>query len=164
MRRIGTVKRIHIKHEKGQPREGIQEGRFVTGHGLEGDLYSSGKVQVVALSWAARQETDRSEEPGLCFERFVETLTLDWEDYQPSPGHHFQIGEAEFEVETIGKRCFPECRILEQGRRCALAFEAVHLGIVRTGTIAIGDVIWLRGDDSDDSSQRPEEGIHSKQA
>ena len=46
-------------------------------------------------------------------------------------------------IVSLGKRCFPECKIVASGNRCALAYGAIHLEILESGTIEVNDAVYL---------------------
>lgn len=97
---------------------------------------------MVALPGATRDAIDRSGEPGLCFERFRETVTMAFTEYTPAIGDRLKVGEAVFEIVKVGKRCFPECELIRGGTRCALATDAFHCDVVEGGILRVGDPIW----------------------
>ena len=141
---IGRVKNINLSVSKGKPRVKIDRGEFVMGKGLKGDRYFGSKIEVVMLPYTSRLEVDNSKEDGLCFERFLETLSVDFNDYKAKIGDVLVIGEAEFKVVSLGKRCFPECKILQNGKTCALAKETVYLDIIKSGSISLNDEVLLK--------------------
>ncbi len=141
---IGIVKNINLSVTRGQPRVKIDQGEFIESKGLKGDSYFGSKVEVVMLPYVNRLEIENSEEDGLCFERFLETLSIDFKDHNSRIGDVFAIGTAEFRVVSLGKRCFPECKILQKGKTCALSRAAVYLDVIKSGIVSIGDAVILK--------------------
>ena len=140
---IGYVEAIHINIEKGKPRKSILSGKFIAGKGLKGDAYYGSKVQLVMLPLKVRQAIERSLEDGLCFSRFVETLTISFKEYEPKVNDIMIIGKVKMKIVSLGKRCFPECKIIANGNKCALAYGAVYLEILESGTIEVNDTVYL---------------------
>ncbi|MBN2259116.1 MAG: hypothetical protein JW702_01075 [Clostridiales bacterium] len=139
----GRVVGILLSVNKGQPRVNIESGEFVKGKGLKGDSYFESKVEVVMLPYASRQEIKQSHEDGLCFKRFVETLSLEMNGTILLKGDIVFIGSAKFQVVSSGKRCFPECSIVQKGRVCALATGTVYLDVIQTGRVSVGDEVMV---------------------
>lgn len=140
---IGYVEAIYINIEKGKPRKSILSGKFIAGKGLKGDAYFGSKVQLVMLPLKVRQEIEKSKEDGLCFSRFVETIMVSFKDYQPKVDDIITIGDVKMKIISLGKRCFPECKIIAVGKKCALAYGAIQLEILGSGTIEVNDTIYL---------------------
>ena len=136
---IGIVKNINLSVTRGKPRVKIDQGEFIKGEGLKGDSYFGSKVEVVMLPYVNRLEIENSEENGLCFERFLETLSIDFNDFKPRMGDVLTIGTAEFQVASLGKRCFPECEIVQKKKTCALSRGTVYLDVIKSGIVSIGD-------------------------
>lgn len=138
---------INLSVGKGTPRVSQESGEFVAGKGLKGDARFGDKVQLVALPYKTRIAIDKSVEPGLCFERFIETLSIDFDEYIPEVGDVLMIGSGKFLVESTGKRCFEECEILKKGYRCELSRDVIRLSIQQSTQIACGDPVYLQGGD-----------------
>ena len=141
----GFVSALYISRAKGEPREQIRQGRFLAGHGLEGDAWSGpGDRQVVILTRRARLDVEEDIRHGLCYPRFKETLQLDGLPAAAFPvGERFRAGEALLEVAARGKRCFAECEIVLAGAVCSMRKNAVFARVLETGVIAVGDAVVL---------------------
>ena len=139
----GRVKVIRIRREKGEPFQSISEGLFRVDYGLVGDIHSGpGKAQVILFSREGRKLLRRSEEEGLCFRRFRETITTEGIDLFKLPGgSRLKIGKTIQEITRVGKRCFPECVLVRMKQPCALAREVVFTRVIRGGKIEVGDPI-----------------------
>ncbi|MEA3422202.1 MAG: hypothetical protein U9Q80_00070 [Bacillota bacterium] len=149
---IGIVKKINLSVTRGRPRVKIDQGEFIKNEGLKGDSYFGSKVEVVMLPYANRIEVDNSKENGLCFERFLETLSIDFNDFTPKIGDVLTIGTAEFKVASLGKRCFPECEIVQKRKTCALSRGTVYLDVIKSGVVSIGNRVILKSRGLDDRS------------
>jgi len=140
-----VVTALYLCREKGVPRMDIEEGLFRTDHGLEGDCYSRpGDRQVTLLDARARRMTDEDTREGLCYARFRETLQLGGLSLKDLPaGTRIRAGEVLLEISAKGKRCFPECAILQTGVKCALAEGAAFARVLEGGRIRKGDPVEI---------------------
>jgi len=145
MKTKGVVASIYICKDRKKPRELIEEGEFIEGFGLLGDAYSQkGNRQVTILGVKSREEVENSEIKGLCFRRFVETIrTKDIDLYKLPKGTKLKIGDTIQEISIVGKRCFPECKIVQRGESCALSRENVFTKVLKSGKIKVGDSIEI---------------------
>lgn len=139
----GTVRRIGISRQKGNPREMIAEGYFEAGFGLRGDSHSGpGEKQVVILGFEGRERLKESPEAGLCFRRFKETVSTAGIDLFRLPaGTRLRAGQSVWEISRTGKDCYPECVLVQAGRPCALSREVVFARVVVSGMVRAGDRI-----------------------
>ena len=145
MNRIAYVSALYISREKGKPRVQIEEGLFKKDHGLEGDVRSgAGGRQVVMLSRSVRMGVDNDSRRGLCFSRFKETLQIDGSVSETLfPGVKFKVGEAVLEITGKGKRCFPECEIVQSGAQCGLKSGVLFARVLQTGTVHRDDAVQI---------------------
>jgi len=139
------VSGIFIKRKKEDLREECPGGRFLENFGLEGDINSGeGPRQVCLLRKEDREAFEQDTRDGLCFKRFRETLQI--EGLSPGAlekGSILQIGEARLRVTIKGKKCWPDCRIIQAGEICSLAGTVRFLEVIRTGKILKGDAVIL---------------------
>ncbi|MEA1928061.1 MAG: MOSC domain-containing protein [Candidatus Auribacterota bacterium] len=143
--KIGRIKEIMISREKGKPRESIREGFLDIDFGLRGDIKGGpGKMQVVLFGVEGIARLSDSPEEGLCFKRFFPTITTAEIDlFRSSVGNKLKIGESILEITRIGKRCFPECVLVQAGTPCIMPREVVYTRVVRAGTVRVGDEIQM---------------------
>jgi len=142
---IGTVLRILQSTEKGGPRKSLEQGDFVAGKGLLGDRLFDKKPEIPVLSIEDRRRLDAAVEQGLCYRRFVETLTVGFTREPPRPLDRLQVGEAVFEVSGRKKRCFPECVLIREKKECPLREGVVYLKVVQSGRVLVGQSILKPG-------------------
>lgn len=140
---IGKVKQINKSMEKGKPRIAIDSGEFTIGKGLIGDSYYGSKIEVILLPYDCREKINNSLENGLCFNRFIETISIDFNDYVLGIGEILKIGTAKFKVVSKGKRCFPECELLKPKKICCLAKETIYLDVIQNGEIKVNDKVYV---------------------
>ena len=143
---MGEVSRIFLCTIKKQPRIEIEEGNFLVNFGLEGDVYSEvgTEKQVTVFFDDSRISLEEEPFPGLCFPRFLETIRIRGikaDDFKTDCV--FQIGEAVFQVNKARKKCYPECRIIQDNRHCSLSKDVRFCKVLQTGIIKKGDGIKL---------------------
>ena len=141
----GRIKEILIGREKGNPRESIKEGFFQRDFGLRDDIYGGpGDKQVVFFGVEGREKLSESPEKGLCFKRFVPTLATEGIDLFEQPvGTGLKIGDSIMEINRVGKRCYPECVLVQAGTPCVMPDEVVFARVIESGLLRVGDEIQL---------------------
>ncbi len=143
---MGEVSNIYLCKVKKQPRVEINEGNFLTDFGLDGDAYSEPGIekQVPVFFEDGRISLEEESFPGLCFPRFLETIRLRGikaDNFKTDS--IFQIGEAVFQVSNIMKKCYPECRIIQDNRHCSLSRDVRFCKVLQSGTIKKGDSVSI---------------------
>ena len=139
---------IFIKEGKEVPRREIEKGFFKAAFGLEGDIYSGGDNpdrQLCALRTEDREAVTKDQRDGLCFERFTETIRIEGLSLEDlPPGQRLRMGGMTAEIRKRGKRCWPECRIIQAGDSpCALRKGALFMAILESGEVKKGDEVVL---------------------
>ena len=143
--KTGIIHEIMISREKGSPRESIVEGFFAIDFGLRGDIHGGpGDKQVVLFGVEGREKLSDSPEEGLCFKRFVPTLATGGIDLYRFPvGTRLKIGESIQEITRVGKRCYPECVLVQSKTPCVMPKEVVLARIVQSGMVRVGNSIEI---------------------
>ncbi|MDC7233035.1 MAG: hypothetical protein PQJ58_07370 [Spirochaetales bacterium] len=140
---MGTVSAIFIKTDKDSLRKEITEGEFKENHGLVGDFNSAeGPRQVCLMRKEDRTLVEADERNGLCFPRFLETVQV--EGVPPellNKDNWLRIGDAILKVTVVGKKCWPECEIIQSKSVCALPKAARFLAVLESGVIRVGDEV-----------------------
>lgn len=139
---MGEVSNIFLCTIKKQPRVEIDEGNFLKDFGLEGDAYSEAgtEKQVPVFFDEGRNSLEQESFPGLCFSRFLETIRIKGikaDSFRTDD--IIQIGEAVFQVSKTRKKCYPECKIIQDNRHCALSRDVRFCKVLNTGKIRKGD-------------------------
>ena len=131
----GVIRALAVFTQKGQP------GRFLEGKGIEGDRFADGGPRQVSLMDAeVRAWMDVQEEKGLCFARYKENLLVEGlARMELGEGRELSAGTARLQVTDSGKRCFPECPLLRQGKKCRLSGGICYACVTGTGEAAVGD-------------------------
>jgi len=143
---MGEVSRIFLCKIKKQPRIEIEEGNFLVNFGLEGDAYSNigTEKQVPVFFDDSRFSLEEEPFPGLCFPRFLETIRIRGiRADRFKTDSIFKIGEAVFQVSKTRKKCYPECRIIQDKRHCALSRDVRFCKVLQTGIIKKGDSVTI---------------------
>ena len=141
---MGVVSKIYLCKVKKQPRVEIGEGNFLANFGLEGDAYSEIDIekQVPVFFDEGRHSLEEESFPGLCFPRFLETIRITGIKADLfKTGGIIQIGEAAFQVSNARKKCYPECKIIQDNRHCALSEDVRFCKVLQTGLIREGDSV-----------------------
>jgi len=143
---MGEVTKIYLSRVKKEPRVEVKEGMFLEDFGLEGDAYSGigATKQVTVFFDEGRKSLSEEPFPGLCFQRFLETLQISGikaDDLKLDT--ELQVGKAVFIVSKPRKKCYPECKIIQDGRSCALSRDVRFCRVLQTGTIRKGDSVKI---------------------
>lgn len=143
---MGEVSNIYLCKIKKEPRVEINEGNFLENFGLEGDAYSEPGVdkQVPVFFNEGRLSLEEESFPGLCFSRFLETIRI--RGINPAffkTGSIIKIGKAVLQVSKSRKKCYPECKIIQDTRHCALSRDVRFCKVLQTGIIRKGDSVSI---------------------
>ena len=141
---MGKVSKIYLCKVKKEPRIEIEKGEFIENFGLEADAYSEIGVekQVPIFFDEGRTSLEAEPFPGLCFPRFLETIRISGikaDNFKT--GSTIKIGEALFQVSKIRKKCYSECKIIQDNRHCALSKDVRFCRVLQTGIIGKGDSV-----------------------
>ncbi len=160
---MGRVQRILQTREKGKPRIALDQGEFIEGRGLAGDRLFDLKPEIPVLAVDQRRRLDEAEDEGLCFRRFVETLSVSLEGGLPKAGERLKIGQALFEVSTRRKSCFSECLLVKEKKDCPLREGVVYLKVIASGRVAVGSDIIHLGEETHDQGHGPGKNLSHRQ-
>jgi len=143
---MGEVSNIYLCEVKKQPRVEIDEGNFLKNFGLEGDAYSEvgTEKQVPVFFDEGRTSLEDEPFPGLCFSRFLETIRIKGMKADSFRTNDIvQIGEAVLQISKIRKKCYPECKIIQDNRHCALSRDVRFCKVLYSGKIRKGDKVSI---------------------
>ncbi len=143
---MGEVTKIYLCRVKKEPRIEVKEGMFMENFGLEGDAYSETSVDKQVTVFFNEGRDSLSDEPfsGLCFPRFLETIRIQGikaDDFKTDA--EIQVGEVILKVSKPRKKCYSECKIIQDGRHCALSRDVRFCRVLQTGTIRKGDSVSI---------------------
>ncbi|MDP8213918.1 MAG: hypothetical protein RAO92_01070 [Candidatus Euphemobacter frigidus] len=139
----GKVKEIIITRGRGSPRESIRKGFFLRDFGLAGDVHSGpGDKQVTFFGIKGREKLSESPREGLCFRRFVPTVTTEGINlYEFPAGTSLKIGDSIQEISRMRKRCYPECVLIKSKTPCVMTREVVFTRVIESGMVQVGNTI-----------------------
>lgn len=142
---IGSVEGINISHEKGTMKQPIPNGEFKVDHGLVGDAHAGNWHRQISLLGV--ESIDKMIALGakdLTYGNFAENLTTKGVILFELPvGTKLQIGDTLHEVTQIGKKCHKGCEIQALVGDCVMPREGIFTKILKSGTIEVGDSIYL---------------------
>ena len=79
---------------------------------------------------------------GLCTNRFSANIVTSGLDYANiREGTRLRIGETELEIVHVGKPCFDECALFQQGEECPLPTSCAFARVLRGGAVRKQDEI-----------------------
>ena len=143
---MAEVTKIYLCKIKKEPRIEMEEGEFLENFGLVGDAYSEPGIdkQVTIFFDESRISLGEESFPGLCFPRFLETIRILGADADSfETGKEFQIGDVVLSVGESRKKCYSDCKIIMDGRHCALFRDVRFCKVLQTGTIRKGDSVKI---------------------
>ena len=141
---------INISKKKGEMKEPLSEGNFITDFGLEGDAHAGKWHRQVSL--LAQESIDimtAMGAEGLCFGNFAENITTQGIKLHEIPvGKIIRIGETLQEVTKIGKECHADqgCAVARQVGKCIMPTQGIFTKVIKGGIIRIGDDIEIMDD------------------
>jgi MOSC domain-containing protein YiiM len=143
---MAEVSGLYLCKVKKEPRSEIEMGNFIENFGLSGDAYSESNIekQVTVFFEEGRDSLKNEPFPGLCFPRFLETLRISGarpENFET--GTKIHIGLAILEVSMPRKKCYPECKIIQDRRHCSLSSDVRFCKVISTGIIKKGDRVII---------------------
>lgn len=141
----GIVIAVNISDKKGEPKKPIEEGFFMTAHGLTGDAHAGNwhrQVSLLGIESINYMKTLGVE--NLEYGSFAENITTAGLKLWELPvGTKLQIGETLQEVTQIGKVCHTRCAIYQKAGICAMPTEGIFTKVLKEGTIKAGDKILV---------------------
>jgi MOSC domain-containing protein YiiM len=145
----GTVTALSISKVKGQKKTNIPIGRFVAGHGIEGDAHAGDWHRQVSLlgaeSIAKIQAAGMAVSPGDFAENVTTTGLRLWE---LPIGTRLLLGvDVLLEVTQIGKTCHQRCQIFHQVGDCVMPREGIFARVLKGGEVRVGDALVVQKND-----------------
>lgn len=112
--------------------------------GIDGDPKADGGDRQICIGDEAELCFYRAEDAGLCVKRYIPSISTEGLNYSSlSKGDTLRIGEAEIEITEIGKRCFPECTLVQEGKTCNMKRNCAFAKVIRSGSVIPGSEITI---------------------
>ncbi len=94
----------------------VECAKLLAGGGLQNDRYQHhGKRAISLLDGNVKDIVDKMPIKGFCTAKFTANLTTSGLDYMTlEKGSLLHIGGATIRIDSVGKRCFPECPVEEK--------------------------------------------------
>lgn len=118
-----------------------QTVNMVEDYGIQGDkTFGKSERQICMLDSKVAEEVKKLN--GLCTKKFTGNLLTTGITYALlDEGQRFRVGTAEIEMIQIGKRCFPNCPLVKQGKPCALPKACGFAKVIKSGCVKVNDKI-----------------------
>ena len=138
---MATLIEIKIFPSKGSE-ETVDKVRLFAGGGLEGDRHSADTTRAISLvDCDAIRIAKERDVPGFCGRKFSANFTTSGVDYLAlRPGSEIQIGDVRVKIDSIGKRCFPDCPVVDKAG-CPLHTHVAFGVAINDGFVQTGDTI-----------------------
>lgn len=138
------VESVNISTQKGTIKQPVSEVT-VAQEGIVGDAHAGTKNRYVSIlsqesiDHFSIETESRKFKPG----EFAENITISGLDFEKvSVSDRFRIGQAEFEVTQIGKKCHGDkCAIYTQVGKCVMPKEGIFCKVISNGSIKPGDEV-----------------------
>jgi hypothetical protein len=118
----------------------VEDVKVIKDYGFIDDVkFSKKNPNIPTLDTASREFITNSNQIGLCYSRFVESIT-----YEGLPfiiDMNISISGTDFLVLKEKKRCFKECDLVKLKKYCPLKENVRYLYPLMDGNIKKGDVI-----------------------
>ncbi|MCB2169676.1 MAG: MOSC domain-containing protein [Deltaproteobacteria bacterium] len=141
----GIITAISTNSTKGEKKSNIPAGRFIVGHGLDGDAHAGDWHRQVSLlgteSIAKIVAAGMDVHPGDFAENVTTTGIRLWE---LPIGTQLQLGATvRLEVTQIGKTCHQHCKIFHQVGDCVMPREGIFARVLQGGVANVGDTLVI---------------------
>ncbi len=130
------IAKLRLKTENGEKE--VSSLTLIAALGIEGDKKAKGGDRQLCLADEGALTEYRRDNEGLCVKRFMPNITTTGLDYKElTPGTQLNLGEAVIEISDYGKKCFPECPLVQRGEICQIRKNSAFAKIITSGTVEI---------------------------
>ena len=141
----GTIVAISVSRDKGVAKTGVNEAKFVAGHGIENDAHAGPWIrQISLLAMESIQKLEGKVAPeALAPGSFAENITTRGIIVATMMlGTRLAVGkDVVLEITKIGKECHARCAIYEAAGDCVMPREGVFAKVIAGGIGRPGDTI-----------------------
>ena len=138
---MAKIKAVCISENKGEKKKAVASIQLIAGHGVVGDAHAGSPRQISLL---AEESINKMRERGLGVGPgdFAENITTEGMVLHELPlGTRIRVGEAEIEINQVGKVCHDRCAIYYQAGDCVMPKEGVFARVISSGQVKEGDEI-----------------------
>lgn len=143
MKSLGKLANITITIGPEKQKKNLETCKVILGYGLEHDLKGGKSPREISLiSLEAVNDIQANYMDGLCTKRFKANLEIaNLRVDELTIGSQLRIGDdVILEVTAKGKRCFPNCVIVERGSMCPLTSHVLFAKVIQGGLVRSNDV------------------------
>lgn len=88
------------------------------------------------MSLETKTNIEKLKHKGLCIPKFFNNLTIDNIDTKKIyVGKIIEIDKAKIEITEVDKECFPNCKLVQEGKSCDLTTKTIFAKIIESGCI-----------------------------
>lgn len=134
------IETLRTKTENGETN--VSSLTLIAGLGVEGDKKAKGGDRQLTLADESKLIAYRTDGNGLCVRRFMPNIATSGIDYNNlTVGSQLKIGDTVIEISSTEKKCFDECKFVQNDSHCEIKHNCAFAKIIIGGTIKAGDEI-----------------------
>ncbi len=134
------IETLRTKTENGETN--VSSLNLIAGLGVEGDKKAKGGDRQLTLADESKLIAYRTDGNGLCVHRFMPNIATSGIDYNNlTVGSQLKIGDTVIEISSTEKKCFDECKFVQNDSHCEIKHNCAFAKIIVGGTIKAGDEI-----------------------
>lgn len=134
------IETLRTKTENGETN--VSSLNLIAGLGVEGDKKAKGGDRQLTLADESKLIAYRTDGNGLCVHRFMPNIATSGIDYNNlTVGSQLKIGDTVIEISSTEKKCFDECKFVQNDSHCKIKHNCAFAKIIIGGTIKAGDEI-----------------------
>lgn len=134
------IETLRTKTENGETN--VSSLNLIAGLGVEGDKKAKGGDRQLTLADESKLIAYRTDGNGLCVHRFMPNIATSGIDYNNlTVGSQLKIGDTVIEISSTEKKCFDECKFVQNDSHCEIKHNCAFAKIIIGGTIKAGDEI-----------------------
>ncbi|MGL5414924.1 MAG: hypothetical protein ACRDAU_04595 [Clostridium sp.] len=127
------IEEICIKTDEGRVQ--LEECMLIKGFGIEGDRKGGTPLKEVVLYI---NDKNNSEIKGLCHKKFKANIVIRKDNNESfKVDDVIRFGEARIQINKIGKRCYEECNLVKENKKCYLKDNVLFGSVIESGICKI---------------------------
>lgn len=142
---MGKILSVNISKKKSVKKHNVNSCTALLDYGLEHDAHAGTELRQISLLAAESIEKIRQKGLNVQYGDFAENLTTHGIELYTLPlGTKLKVGkDVLLEVTKIGKECPKPCAIFYAVGDCVMPREGIFVRVLATGTINVGDEIFI---------------------